>query len=600
MYRYAVDDLKEWFKESDRKPLVLRGARQVGKSTVVRLLANELDLDLIEINLEKFKFKSLKDQEINLDEIIEEIELRFKKSITSKSLVFFDEIQDQPSLITALRYFYEEKPEIAVIAAGSLLEFALNEDEVSVPVGRVRYYHMGPMSFFEFLLALGEERLYKTLVENKNISKVAHERLLILLTNFIFIGGMPKAVQTYIKSKDFKKTRQVQKEILELYRDDFYKYTKGKGVLRVQAVFDYVPFHLGQKVKYSEIDSNEKSRDLKIAKELLVFSKVILPIYHSNCSGLPLSAQRDDAIFKFFFLDVGLACAAQEIDIQTIKDGEYLTKGSLVEQLVIQLLWTSRTKPFINDVYYWLKDKDTQKAEIDFVIQDKGMIYPIEVKSEKNGRLRSLFQFIAEKKLSSGIKISTEQFSISEIKTKVQTAHGQEDIKFKLHSIPIYLTENLTNFLAKNKRETEKGFSLIAFLVVMMGIAMVGTSYYLTLTPLSSGRELEVTNKRLSELKRAARNYLNTTGRVPPNSAALLTNTQSIPTCTVNKIPASSLFRKSMGWCGPYIDMPSFGNDQTSYGLDGWGNAFVFSLTTATITSNGPTVGVGDEISVSY
>ncbi|HEY8272805.1 MAG TPA: AAA family ATPase, partial [Pseudobdellovibrionaceae bacterium] len=237
MKRQAEDHLKKWYQsKSGRKPLVLRGARQVGKSTLVRNFAASMGLDLIEINFEKHSLKTA-DKSLDLDLILPEIEYLTKKKFGSKTLLFLDEIQDSPKMITSLRFFKEDRPDIAVIAAGSLLEFALTVEEISIPVGRVQYYHLGPFTFSEFLEALGEQILINILSDPEHIPSFADQALKEFYLKYLYIGGMPEVIQTYINSgQNLDQVRNVQESILQSFREDFHKYSSRTELSRVRKV----------------------------------------------------------------------------------------------------------------------------------------------------------------------------------------------------------------------------------------------------------------------------------------------------------------------------------------------------------------------------
>ncbi len=433
MIRNAETDLLNWFKKkSSRKPLVLRGARQVGKSTLVRQFCLNNKIDIIELNLEKLKLKSIINK-FDIPSLLEEIEFITKKSFSSKNiLLFIDEIQEQPRAFEILRYFYEETPQIPVIAAGSLLDLMLNDEQVSVPVGRIEYYKLGPMTFTEYLLAVGENRLCDLIQNQKSVPEIAHHLLIEHLQKYMFIGGMPESIKTYIETKSLLEVRKIQNDLINSYQEDFIKYSKKNNIVRVSKVFNYIPFNLGKKIKFASIDSEEKARDLKYAIELLKFSRIAIAAVHTNCSGLPISAQSDEKIFKLYFLDIGLVGAMTDLQwTDLISKDSHLLKGPLAEQFVAQHLYQLHHHNITDPLYYWLRDKDSNKAEIDFVIQEKSKIIPIEVKADKNGKLKSLIQFNIEKKPQIAFKICTDQLK----------KEGN------LITLPLYLIENILNFI---------------------------------------------------------------------------------------------------------------------------------------------------------
>lgn len=412
MKRIYEDDLFTWYNSKDRKPLILRGARQVGKSTLVRLFAQKQGLDLIEINLEKKQFHSLKTEQFDIQEWIIEIESIAKNKVNQKTLIFLDEIQVQVKALAMLRYFYEEKPEIAIISAGSLLEIALHNEEVSFPVGRVSFMWIGPMTFGEFLIAEGSSDLYQRLLEN-NILKLHHQMLLDELKKYYFIGGMPKSIKTYIETKSLIEVRSIQEEILQTYQEDFPKYGKRINTDRLTTIFKQLAFHLGKKIIYQHLDHESKSLEIKKCIELFIKANIIVPTYHTDANGLPLKSQMDTNVFKIYFLDIGLVNCLHEFSwdgFNKIFDETFSTKGYLAEQFVAQHLAYHLNKKSQPELMYWLRDKNINKAEIDFITSAQSEIFPIEIKSQSGGKLKSLKVFAEEKNQLKAIKLSKNWF----------------------------------------------------------------------------------------------------------------------------------------------------------------------------------------------
>lgn len=453
MERKAETFLKTWFESPHRKPLILRGARQVGKSTLVRLFCKKNHIELFEINLEKSPLGSFESKNISIKNIIQEIELMLGKPFipSLKSLIFIDEIQSQPRAITALRYFYEDHPNIAVISAGSLLEIVLNkEKEISFPVGRVEFYYLGPMVFSEFMGASHNNLLkneFSKPIKTQN-SDALHEHLNNHYKKFLAVGGMPEAVKRYFESEKLVNVQSVHRSIIETYKNDFTKYGSRVKVDRLDKIFSAVPFVVGQKLKYANIDPNLKARDVKAGLELLELAQVISSCIHSNCSGHPIESQADSSVRKLFFLDIGLWNYIMKTNLQSIIDDKLLlTNGVLAEQFVAQhLLYQNKgiSAPTLN---YWLKDKKTSKAEVDFVLEHKERIIPIEVKAGKSSKLKSLYYFLSEKKQNLGIKISTDPYQ--KVKIMETISDGQKAIIVNgiLISIPIYYVEYILDFI---------------------------------------------------------------------------------------------------------------------------------------------------------
>lgn len=446
MLRKSEKELKKWFYQKDRQPLILRGARQVGKTSLVRQFCLQEKIQLLEINLEYRALKSLENKSVQVDDIISEIELILKTKITSQSLIFFDEIQASPKLIQLLRYFYELKPQLAIIAAGSLLEFVLREGEFSFPVGRVAFHYLGPMTFTEFLLACGEPMLVEALGDPTRYSLAIHEMCINYLKKYFYLGGMPKVIARYIESNSMLEAREIQQQILQGYIADFPKYHRRIDLRRVEKVFQSSALSVGEKVIYQKLDQDSKSRDIKKVIELLIDAKVIIPAIHTEASGLPLIAAQDEAIFKYYFLDIGLLNCMHGITYDLLQDefnSGFLTKGMLAEQFVAQHLCSIEGNSVPPRLNYWLRDKGSQKGEIDFLIQYRNTILPIEVKADTGGKLKSLFYFSHEKKLKKAVKISLAPLD----KKKITHQISSEKVEVDLAEIPLFLTEYLHQYI---------------------------------------------------------------------------------------------------------------------------------------------------------
>jgi hypothetical protein len=456
MRRKALTDLNDWLLRKNRKPLILRGARQVGKSTLVRYFAEQSDLELIEVNLEKLKINSFDDEDINVEKIIQEIEYKTRKKLTLNSLLFIDEIQENPNAIKSLRYFYEEQPNLPVIAAGSLLEFVLNNHSFSMPVGRVEYYHLGPMNFEEYLIAIGDDDLVKNLqLSPLTTAELIFEKLLLHLREFYYIGGMPEAIKTYIETKSFLEVERVHQSIIETYKDDFPKYASKTDTINLGQLISSIPKHIGKKIKYSELLKDVKHAPTKRALSLLENAKIIHKCIHTNASGIPLAAQADETIFKLYFLDIGLLnylYGTHVDDILNPTDETLLTNGVIAEQFVAQHLKYRTQRSAAEPLYYWLHEKKMNSAEIDFILQISHEIIPIEVKSGKSGSLKSLFYFMASKNKSTSIRFDLSKRKASQFSEEINTAifDGFENkkVSFVLKNYPLFLI-NFINFNEK-------------------------------------------------------------------------------------------------------------------------------------------------------
>ena len=444
MKRFAEQYLNNWIYGKRRKALVIRGARQVGKSTLVRNFAVNRNMDLLEINLEQHPSPSIW-QSMQGKKIIREIELATEQKVTAKTLLFIDEIQNCPAALGALRYLNEEISDLPVIAAGSLLEFVLGGTEIAMPVGRISYYHLGPMTFREVLLAKGkellEESLYQIDFESPSIS--AFKNLKEYYKEYIFTGGMPEAVQASLDEDSILASREIHRSIISTYIDDFGKYKKQISPEIISLIFNHIPLHLGQKVKYVNISRDIPSRQLKEAIDALIKARIALPAYHSSCAGMPLKATMDLSVYKLYFLDVGLCVymAGLGWDDFINSDSSLINKGNISEQFVAQHLAYRDGGLEPPELYYWLREGKSTNAEVDFVIGDKGKLVIIEVKSGKSGSLRSVHQLIAKSGLKAAHRFDINPPSKQNVHTFIQCKEGQQEIEFELFSYPAYMIE---------------------------------------------------------------------------------------------------------------------------------------------------------------
>lgn len=456
MYRMALMDLKLWFHRDHRKPLILRGARQVGKSTLVKLLCQMMDVQLLEINLEKNKIKEIdNEQNFSIKKVIEEIEVIANAKVTAQSLIFLDEIQAQPLTVNRLRYFFEDRPDLKVIAAGSLLEVILEKVSFSMPVGRVEQYYLGPMTFTEFLRARGESILLEqlqTLSKEKAPTESLHLKLIDLLKEYYFVGGLPEAVKEFSESHNFDRVREIQISLLNTYREDIPKYTKHKQGERVEEVFEFTPANIGEKVQFSKF-SKAHSEQVREAIHLLAKAHLIYPVHNNSCVGMPLRAGLDSQVFKLYFLDIGLYNAKMGLtwrDFLALKPEELMTKGKMAEQFIAQHLFFRDSHQQTSELYYWLRGGKKQSAEVDFIIAQDSKIYPLEVKSGSTGKMRSLWQYVFEKKPELALKfdLASRRDPMSLVKHIVQTQQGPTEIECPLISAPLYAIENLKQYLS--------------------------------------------------------------------------------------------------------------------------------------------------------
>ncbi len=450
MYRQQLQFLRDWLHGSNRKPLIIRGARQVGKSTLVELFAREYKKNLLNVNLERHpelsQIFSAKDPE----QILQQIEfLPNMGNINKDALLFLDEIQAVPEAVPVLRYFYEDRPDLPVVSAGSLLEFVLSDHSFSMPVGRIQYLHMGPMTFTEFLGALGEEKLKFFILQYKpgqKIGEVVHKRLLSLMRSYYYIGGMPEAIAVFVDGRSYKDVSKVHNSIIETYREDFSKYAGSRNLNRMRNVFNFVARNVGRKIKYSNISFQDQSATIKKDLELLSLARIIGKVTHSHCSGLPLQADIEEKVYKALFLDVGLMNAICGLDwrvVSQMDDIKLINEGAIAEQFIGQHLQSLLADTPNRELTYWLREGRSSNAEIDFVIGIAGTIIPIEVKAGATGKLKSLHQFMGSKQAPFAIRFDASLPAIQQINTVINIGKKRKNVNYSLISLPVYLIERL-------------------------------------------------------------------------------------------------------------------------------------------------------------
>ena len=395
MLRFIDNDLWRWKDGKRRKPLILRGARQVGKTWSLKEFGKNRFESLALVDLERNKpLRQLFDGDLNVTRICSDLEVLLQqKIIPGKTLLFFDEIQACPRAITALRYFYEEMPELHVVAAGSLLEFALEES--SFPVGRVQFLNLYPLCFAEYLEAIGNAPAATAVLGNPaEISPAVHELLREELKRYFFIGGMPAAVKAYLENNSLRDAFEVQQEIAESYRMDFAKYTPRVDRFCLDSVFTSLSQHIGKQIKYARLGEGYSNPTLKKAFDALCLAQVARRIPSVDPSGLPLGATASAKLFKALMLDIGLMryLSGMPNDIEYAKsDLLAIYRGAMAEQFVGQEMLVSQQ----GSLYYWDRQAKSSSAEVDYLAVLDGKIHPVEVKSGATGSLRSLHLFLA-------------------------------------------------------------------------------------------------------------------------------------------------------------------------------------------------------------
>lgn len=456
--RYHLS-LTAWFESKHRKPLVIRGARQVGKSTLVREFARQQGLHLAEINLERYRTLNPVFASLDSHRILRELEGVMASPIREReTLLFLDEIQATPDALAALRYLHEDRPNLAVIAAGSLLEFCLADHYFSMPVGRIDYLHVGPMTFKEFLQALGEDYLVQSLETYEwgdAWPQSAHDKLLERERQYLFIGGMPEAVLRYVESGSIEEARRVHRSIVQTYIDDFAKYAKHNELVRVQQIFERVPGMVGRKVKYSEIRREDRAALVKSAIDLLIKARLVLPVFHSDCSGLPIKAGINDKIYKLYCLDVGVLNYLLGLEWSVIagrSERDLVNEGALAEQVIAQHMAYANQGLEPPELFYWLREGKGTNAELDFVWAKLGQIIPIEVKAGSSGRLRSLQQFVFYKHSARAVRFDLNPPSRQRVTHQVRIGSDYTPVSFELFALPLYMVEELSRLLENFKR----------------------------------------------------------------------------------------------------------------------------------------------------
>jgi uncharacterized protein len=391
MDRNITSSLLAWKKKQARKPLIVRGARQTGKSySITHFGKTYFDGKLHLVNFEKRPdWHVIFEENLSPQRILSELEILIgSKIVPGEDLLFFDEIQACPKAITALRYFFEEIPELHIIAAGSLLEFAFGD--IPFPVGRVQLLDMNPMTFSEFLIATGNPTAADIINDKpKKLSEAVHNLLINELRKFFFIGGMPECVKTFAESRRMADVFEVQSELMATFRQDFSKYAGRADKTCMNAVLKAVPQHIGQQIKYTALADGYTGPTIKNAFELLEMARIFKKVKASSPSGVPLHANASAKKFKTIFLDIGLLANASGIPVgqEYIKsDLLGVFRGILAEQFVGQEILAGSA----SEIFYWSREAKGSNAETDYLIEKDGKVIPVEVKSGKGGSLKSL------------------------------------------------------------------------------------------------------------------------------------------------------------------------------------------------------------------
>jgi len=413
MKRILYKKLLLWKNSRNRKPLLLQGARQVGKTYLVDEFGHNEYSNFIYLNFEQDPdLKTLFTSSLNPQNIIKNISLYIGQKITSDdTLIFFDEIQVVQDVLTSLKYFYEQAPDYHIISAGSLLGVSVGKQS-SFPVGKVNFMTMYPMNFTEYLTAFGEELLAEKLMNTKTIEalpEILHEKLLNRLKMYLYLGGMPEVLQDYLDNEDIASAREIQIEILEAFKRDFSKYTEKSQAIKTSELWQSIPYQLAKenkKFKYSDVRKKARATTFEQTIEWLKKAGLIHMVYQINAPKLPLSGYADYSKFKVYLLDTGLLGAMLNLSSDIIRKptelfSEY--KGAFIENFVATELVASE----IRDLFYWTSKSD---AEVDFVLQSGNQIYPIEVKSGLSRNLKSIRSYAQKYKPKHIFRISSRNF----------------------------------------------------------------------------------------------------------------------------------------------------------------------------------------------
>lgn len=398
MQRKILQFLQNWKQNPNRKPLIIQGARQVGKTWAMKHFGEQSFEQVAYINFDNnSRMKTLFSGDYDINRLI--LGLKIESGVDIKAhntLIIFDEVQEVPQALSSLKYFYENAPEFYIVSAGSLLGVSLHH-QVSFPVGKVDFLPLYPMDFHEFLRAMGKQDLVELLnLKDWPLISAMKSRYIELLRQYYFVGGMPEAVKVFIETQNFDAVRQVQKNLLMAYEQDFSKHIRdGQTVQKVRSIWHAIPEQLAKENKkfiYANLQKGARSKDYEIALQWLKDSGLVHSVPRIKKPHLPLSAYQDNA-FKLYGLDIGLLSAQSHLDASVLLDGSRIFsefKGALTEQYVLQQLIANQDNP----VFYWATEKGT--AEVDFVVQQKQAVIPIEVKAEENLKAKSLKVYVEQ------------------------------------------------------------------------------------------------------------------------------------------------------------------------------------------------------------
>lgn len=410
MKRHLEKELISWKQRPDRKPLLIRGARQIGKSFLIEKFGRENFESFVIINFEEMRDAQLSfEGDLTPSYLLRDLSTRLRTPIVpGKTLIFFDEIQACPNALLSLRFFKEQMPELHVMGAGSLLEFIMGDERFSFPVGRIEYLYMRPLSFVEFLEAKGEEMALswiKEAIPHKPVGAATHKSLITSVKEYFMIGGMPEAINSFLNTGQFLDLDRIHYTLMNTYESDLGKYPRSTQQKFMKLLFEAAPRLIGEHFKYAKIHAHAQSRDYLESLDVLSRTGILHQVFANAASGIPLATQLNDKKFKLLFLDIGLVPQTTQ-SLLSQEDLTLINGGNLAEQFVGQEL-IAYAQPYTRAVlYYWEREKKGSDAEVDYVIEAGPYVIPIEVKAGSKGRLKSLKQFMEEKKSILGLRIS--------------------------------------------------------------------------------------------------------------------------------------------------------------------------------------------------
>lgn len=434
MKRDIIDKLLKWKNSNRRKPLILTGVRQCGKTYALKEFGDNYFDDVCYINFEESsQLAAVFEYDFDVNRIIKEIELYAAHKITvGKTLLIFDEIQECPKAITSLKYFCENLKELHLVCAGSLLGVALKQENISFPVGKVNRMQMYPMSFREFLMALNHEEyldLFSTWKADRAIPDLYEVPMKKLLKEYYYVGGMPEAVKEFAETGDLSEVAEIQKEILSDYADDFSKHAPVTEIEKIRMIWDSIPKQLAKennKFVFSHVKEGKRSHELECALQWLRNAGLIYQVEMINSAEIPISANADATYFKVYMSDIGLLGRRLGLsynDFQNIEEVMGTFKGAIVENYVLNELLALEKKP-----YFW---RSGNTAEVDFVYESEGEVCPVEVKAATNTQAKSYKNFCKKYPVKKGYKLSLKNIAVNEVE------------EVKTVSLPLYLIWNM-------------------------------------------------------------------------------------------------------------------------------------------------------------